>query len=184
MSSSAGEQQRSDASAAVSRGRGACGKPQSVPEQIALRKMIFSLCSPCLCPSDLGAGFQEQTQRCRMLDCPAPGLHLPPTAVCRQWALTDLGVTQGCSQLGLWALRGHSGSLQGACLHPCAWQSQPAVPTLHFRASGPCCKDCFASKNKSVLCILTALEKEDMADLGQSTLNPFSRLTRAVICGA
>lgn len=137
---------------------------------------------PCLCPSALGAGFQEQAQRCGMPDCPAPGVHLPPL-------LCDghcLGVTQACSQLGLWALRGHCippGCLP-ACLHPHTWQSQPAVPTLHFRASGPAVRIVLPQKNKSVLCILMALEKEDVPDSGQSTLNPFSRLTRAVICGA
>lgn len=49
MSFLTAEQQRSDASAAVSHGREACGKPQSVPEQIALRKIIFPL-FPALVP--------------------------------------------------------------------------------------------------------------------------------------
>lgn len=88
---------------------------------------------PCLCPSDLGAGFQEQTQRCGMPDCPAPGI-----ASASHCCVRAHGHSQGWGEAGLapsWAF-GLSGGTLDPCRHPRAWQSQPAIPTLHFRASG------------------------------------------------
>lgn len=132
LSFSTGEQQRSNDVAAVSRGREARGEPRSVPEQIALRKMIFSFV-PCLCPCDSGAGFREQTQRCGVPDSPAPGIvsvsrrHVPAP----RWVHGSRG-DSGLLPAGAVGSRGGPRLPPGvrAWLHPRTRQTQPAVPTL------------------------------------------------------
>lgn len=128
LSVSTGEQQRSNDAAAVSHGREARGEPRNVPEQIALRKMVFSFV-PCLCPCDSGAGFREQTQRCGVPDRPAPGI----ASVSRRHpgGFTDRGVIVVFSQPGLRGLGGpRLPPGVRAWLHPRTRQTQPAVPTL------------------------------------------------------
>lgn len=131
MSFSTGEQQRSNDCAAVSRGREAHREPQSVPEQIALRKIIFSL-FPAFVPATRERISESKRSVAGCRTAQRQGLHPPPSTACRhRGTFVDLGVTRVFSQLGLWGLRGTPAPSGGVCpAGPFARQPQPAVPAL------------------------------------------------------
>lgn len=139
MSFSTGEQQCSNDSAAVSHGREARREPQSVPEQIALRKIIFPL-YPAFVPV-----IRERVSESKpsVAGCQAArrwGLHPPPTSACQHTGtFTDLGVITVFSQLGLRGLGGDPGSLPGCvpgCIPAPADPASSSHSPCRFEASG------------------------------------------------
>ena len=118
MSFSTGEQQRSNDSAAVSRGREVHGEPQSLPEQIALRKMIFPL-FPAFVPATRERVSESKPSVAGRRTAWRRGLHPPPAAACRHTGVfTDLGVIMAFFQPGLWGLGSDPGSFPG-CVPGC-----------------------------------------------------------------
>lgn len=125
MSFSTGEQQHSNDCAAVSHGREAHRELQSVPEQIALREIIFSL-FPAFVPA---TGERVSESKPSVAGCRTArrrGLHPPPSTACRhRGTFMDLGVIRVFCQLGLWGLGGTPAPFLG-----CVPSWIPAVPAL------------------------------------------------------
>jgi len=122
-----GEQQRSNGSAAVSHGREARGEPQSLPEQIALRKIIFPL-FPAFVPATRERVSESKPSITGRRTARRQGLH-PPSPP-RAGTLTGPGVTM---------VSGDPGPSRGVCLaaspHSADLDSSSHSP-LHLGASG------------------------------------------------
>lgn len=129
MPCSTGEQQRRNDSAAVSCGREARGELQSVPEQIALRKMIFPL-FPAFVPATQERVSESKPSIAGRRSTRRRGLHPLATATC--WRVHGSGGDNGLLPAGAVESRGGPWLPPGvrAWLHPRAWQTRPAFPTL------------------------------------------------------
>lgn len=92
LSFSTGEQQRSNDAAAVSRGREARGEPRSMPEQIALRKMIFFPLFPAFVPATRERVSESKPNVAGCRTARHRRSHPSPAATCRHpGGFTDLG---------------------------------------------------------------------------------------------
>lgn len=121
MSFSTGEQQCSNGSAAVSRGREARRELQSVPEQIGLRKIIFPL-FPAFVPATRERVSKSKPSVVGHRTSWRRGWHPPPIATCQHTgAFRGRGVIRVFSQMGPRGLGGTPAPSRGAAwLHPCA----------------------------------------------------------------